>query len=189
MKKLLLIATMALMSVAGFAQTKFAHVNFNELVQLMPETDEARATMNAASAEAQETYQAMVEEFNTKYQQYQQKVSTWTATIRETKERELTEIQARIEEFNASVQQELSLQQNDLMAPIYAKAQEVVQNLAKAGGYAFVLDASTFLYVDPTQSKDLTEEARVALNIPADRTMESLQAELMAEAEAAAAIQ
>ena len=49
MKKILLIAAMAFVSAAGFAQNKFAHVNFTELVQLMPEADEARATMTASS--------------------------------------------------------------------------------------------------------------------------------------------
>ena len=83
MKKILLIAAMAFVSAAAFAQPKFAHVNFTELYQLMPEADEARATMTAASNEAQETYQAMMDEFQTKYSQYQQKASTWTATIRE----------------------------------------------------------------------------------------------------------
>lgn len=185
MKKVLLIAAMAFVSVAGFAQQKFAHVNFSELVQLAPEADQARATMTASNNEAQETYQAMVEEFNTKYSQYQQKASTWTQSIRESKEKELTEIQQRIQEFGQSVQAELQQQEQQLMAPIYEKASKTVQDLAKEGGYIYVFDISTALYVDPAQSTDLTPAARKALNIPADRTLESLQAELQAQAQAA----
>ena len=71
MKKALLIAAAALLSIAATAQPKFAHVNFSELVQLMPEADQARATIQASSQEAQETYEAMVEEFQSKYQTYQ----------------------------------------------------------------------------------------------------------------------
>lgn len=185
MKKVLLIAAMAFVSVAGFAQQKFAHVNFSELVQLCPEADQARATMTASNNEAQETYQAMVEEFNTKYSQYQQKASTWTQSIRESKEKELTEIQQRIQEFGQSVQAELQQQEQQLMAPIYEKANKTVQDLAKEGGYIFVFDISTALYVDPAQSTDLTPAARKALNIAADRTLEALQAELQAQAQAA----
>ena len=69
MKKILLVATLAMMSAAAFAQQKFAYVNFTELVQLMPEADQARATIDASTKEAGETYQAMADEFNTKYQQ------------------------------------------------------------------------------------------------------------------------
>ena len=180
MKKILLIAAMAFVSAAAFAQPKFAHVNFTELYQLMPEADEARATMAAASNEAQETYQAMMDEFQTKYSQYQQKASTWTATIRESKEKELSDMQARIQEFSQNVQQELAAQEQQLMAPLYQKAQDTVTKLAKDGGYVYVFEASSVLYVDPAQSTDLTPAARKALNIPEGRTLEALQAELQA---------
>lgn len=188
MKKIFLVAVMAIVSVAAFSQNKFAHVNFNELVTLMPEADEARAAMNASSVEAQETYQSMVEEFNKKYTDYQQKAQSASISnaVRESKEKELTEIQQRIQQFEQSVQQELQQQQQQLMAPIYQKAQETVNKLAKEGGYIYVLDQTSVLYLDPAQSTDLTPAARKALNIPADRTLESLQAELQAQAEAQA---
>lgn len=186
MKKILLVAALAIVSAAAFAQQKFAHVNFSELVQLMPEADQARTTMDASSKEAAETYQAMADEFNAKYQQYQQKAATWTQAIRETKEKELTDIQQRIQEFNQTVQAELQQQQQQLMAPIYQKAQETIEKLAKEGGYIFVFDQTSALYIDSAQSTDLTPAARKALNIPDDRTLESLQKELQAKAEAQA---
>lgn len=182
MKRILLVSAILLASVSAFAQ-KFAHVNSAELVQLCPEMDQARETLAAASQEAQDTYQAMMEEFQSKYQVYQQKVSTWTPAVRETKERELTEIQQRIQEFDQSIQQELSQQQNLLLAPIQQKVKEVIEKLAKEGGYVYVFDASSVLYIDEAQSTDLTPAARKALNIPAGRTLESLQAELAAKAQ------
>ncbi|MCM1502210.1 MAG: OmpH family outer membrane protein [Bacteroidales bacterium] len=186
MKKIMMIAAMALVSIAAMAQApKFAHVNFNELIQLMPEMDSARDQIDAASREAQETYQAMMEEFQSKYQQYEQKQATWTPAVKQSKEKELGEIQNRIGEFQENIQAELQQQQQVLMAPIYQKAQETVTNLAKAGGYIYVFDASQVLYLDASQSTDLTPAARTALNIPEDRTMESLQAELQAKAAAA----
>lgn len=171
---------MAFASATGFAQAKFAHVNFTELVQLMPEADAARATMTASSNEAQETFQAMADEFQSKYTQYQQKASTWTQTIRESKEKELSDLDQRIQEFQQSIQAELQAQQNQLMAPIYEKATQVVEKLAKAGGYIYVFEQSQMLYLDPAQSVDLTPAARKELGIPEGRTIESLQAELQA---------
>jgi len=186
MKKIVIIAACALTSMAAMAQApKFAHVNFNELIQLMPEMDSARVQSETASKEAQETYQAMVEEFQSKYQQYEQKQATWTQAVKQSKEKELGEIQNRIQEFEAAIQNDMQQLQNQLMAPIYKKAQDVVNNIAKAGGYIYVFDASQVLYIDSTQSVDLTPAARKALNIPDDRTMESLQAELQARAAAA----
>jgi outer membrane protein len=184
MKKILLIAATALAAVTGFAQPKFAHVNSTELVQLCPEMDKARETMTAASNEAQETFNDMQAEFNTKYQTYQSKASTWTQAVRESKEKELTEIQQRLQEFSQTVQMELQQQQETLMQPIYEKVNQVVQDLAKKGGYIYVFDVQSLVYVDATQSFDLTPDARKALNIPADRTLESLAAELQAQQQA-----
>ena len=185
MKKLFLIAAIAATCFAAKAQDlKFAHVDFSELVQLMPEMDKAREVTDAASAEAQETYEAMYQEFQTKYQAYQKNSATWSNTIRETKEKELTDIQTRLQEFQQTVQQELQAQQQQLIAPIYQKAQEVVNQLAKEGGYIYVVDKTSMLYIDDKLSTDLTPAARTALGIPEDRTLESLQAELQAKAQA-----
>ena len=185
MKKILLIAVTAFAAVSAFAQPKFAHVNSTELVQLCPEMDKARETMNAAQNEAQETFNDMQAEFNTKLQTYQSKGSSWTQATRESKEKELTEIQQRIQEFSQTVQMELQQQQDQLMQPIMQKVNETVQEIAKRGGYIFVFDVSSLIYFDTSQSTDLTPEARKALNIPADRTLETLAAELQAQAQAA----
>ena len=179
-----MVAALAIASVTAFAQQKFAHVNFTELIQLMPEADEARATIEASSKEAQETFNSMLEEYNAKYKTYEQKASAWTPAVRETKEKELVEIERRIQEFRQSIDQELQQQQTNLMAPIYQKAKEVVDQLAKAGNYIYVFDINSLLYYDESQSTDLTPAARKALNIPEGRTLETLQAELQAQANA-----
>ena len=128
---------------------------------------------------------SMMEEYQSKFQQYQQKSASWTAAIRETKDKELGDIQQRIQEFEQTIQQELQQQQAQLMAPIQQKAIDTVKKLAKAAGYIYVFDASSLLYVDDNQSVDLTPAARKALGIPDGRTMESLQKELQAAAQAA----
>ena len=185
MKKIILFAAMAVMSLAANAQeVKFAYVDFNELVMLMPEMDQARATLEENQKTNEEILMEMYQEYQTKAQQYQQKAAEWNQTIRETKERELMDIQARLEQTQQSLQQEMQQLQNSLQAPIYEKAQSVVTALAKGQGVAAVFEKGTFLYVDPAQFIDLTADARVALGIPEDRTIESLQAELQAKAQA-----
>ena len=183
MKKLFVIALAALATLTASAQ-QLAKVNFQELVMLMPEMDAARETIAASQKEAEETYSAMVEEYQGKLSQYQQKQATWTAAIRESKERELMEIQNRIQEFQQSISQELQQQQNQLTAPIQEKANNVVTELAKAKGVTVLFDISQAIYFDESKVLDLTAEARKALNIPEGRTLETLQAELQAQAQA-----
>ena len=188
MKKMFLIAAMAVMSVAAGAQDlKFAFIDFNEVIMLMPEMDQARATLEENQKTNEEILMAMYEEYQTKAQQFQQKASTWTPAIRESKEKEIIDIQTRLEQTQQSLQQELQQLQQSLQAPIVEKAQNTVNTLAKTKGVALVFDKSTLLYMDPAQGIDLTPEARVALNIPEGRTIETLQAELQAKAQAAQA--
>jgi outer membrane protein len=182
MKKLFVIALAALATLTASAQ-QLAKVNFNELVMLMPEMDAARATIAASQKEAEETYAAMVEEYQGKATQYQQRQASWTAAIRESKERELYEIQNRIQEFQNSISQELQQQQAQLTAPIQEKATKAVTELAKAKGVTALFDSSQAIYFADSVI-DLTAEARKALGIADDRTLESLQAELQAQAEA-----
>ena len=177
---------MAVMSVAASAQSlNFGYVNFNEIVMLMPEMDAARATMEENQKTNEEILMSMYQEYQTKMQDYQSKASTWTAAIRESKEKELMDIESRLQQTQQSLQQEMQQLQNSLQAPIYEKAQTTVTEIAKAKGLAFVFEQSSLLYIDPAQGVDLTADARKALNIPEGRTLEALQAELEAKAMAA----
>ena len=184
MKKLFVFALAAFATLSLQAQS-FGRVNFSELVALMPEMDQAREVIAASQKEAEETYSAMLEEFQSKYSQYQQKQATWTAAIKESKERELSDMQNRIQEFQANISQELQQQQNQLQAPIYEKANKAVQELAKAKGLTALFDSTQALYFDESKVIDLTPEARKALGIAEGRTLESLQAELQEKAQAA----
>ena len=186
MKKIILIAVMAVMSVAASAQNlKFGYVNFNEIVMLMPEMDAARATLEENQKTNEEILMSMYQEYQTKMQDYQAKAATWTVAIRESKEKELMDIESRLQQTQQSLQQEMQQLQSSLQAPIYEKAQTTVQEIAKAQGLAFVFEESSLLYIDPAQGVNLTTEARKALNIPEGRTLEMLQAELEAKAMAA----
>ena len=186
MKKIILIAVMAVMSVAASAQNlKFGYVDFNEIVMLMPEMDAARATMEENQKTNEEILMSMYQEYQTKMQDYQAKANTWTAAIRESKEKELMDIESRLQQTQQSLQQEMQQLQNSLQAPIYEKAQTTIQNLAQAQGLAFVFEESSLIYIDPAQGVNLTTDVRKALNIPEGRTLETLQAELEAKAMAA----
>ncbi len=185
MKRIILIAAAAFVSFAASAQDlKFAYVDFAELVQLMPEMDQARATMEENSKANEEILMSMYEEYQKKGQEYQQKAATWTPAIRESKEKELMDIQTRFEQTQQSLQAELQQLQGQLQAPVIEKAQKTIEVLAKAKGVAGVFEKTSLLYINPAQMIDLTPEARVALNIPEGRTLEQLQQELAAKAQA-----
>ncbi len=185
MKKIIILAALALTSFAASAQDlKIGYVNFNELVMLMPEMDSVTVQLEAQQKEATETLRAMYDEYQTKGQQFEQKQASWTPAIRDAKMRELQEIENRIRESEQIFQQEIQQMQQMLQAPVLEKAQSIVSGLAKGKGLALVLNQQDMLYFDPALLVDLTPDARLALNIPEGRTLETLQAELQAKAQA-----
>ena len=186
MKKIALIAAAALVTIAASAQDfKLGYVDTSEITELMPEMDSARVQLDAAQKEAQETFQAMVDEYQSKAQQYEQKQSSWTPAIAQSKANELQQIMGRIQEFEQAIQQDLMMLENSLKAPIYTKAQKAIEEVAKSNGVATVFMKSSLLYIDQAQMIDLTPEVRVLVGIPEGRTLETLQAEMEAKAQAA----
>ncbi|MGN0190720.1 MAG: OmpH family outer membrane protein [Candidatus Cryptobacteroides sp.] len=184
MKRILTICAAVFVAASAFAQQKTGYVNTTELIQLQPAMDTVRTQLESAQKETYETYQAMLEEYQTKATTYQQKQASWTTAIRESKQKELNEIGNRIQEFEQTANQDLQQMQQMLQAPIYQKVNEEIQSLAKAKGLAFVFDIASVLYIDPAQSIDLTPELRTILGIPEGRTLQALQEELQAKAAA-----
>lgn len=172
MKKFIVILAFMAAAVTLSAQNqKFGHVNYSEIIQLMAETDSARATMALAQQEANETFQGMVNEYNTKLEQYQQKRASWTPAVTESKERELQEIGQRIQDFEQSIQQELAQRQQALMMPIYQKASEAVKKVAKSLDLVYVYDVTSLLYFDETKSVDISKQLKAELGIPEDKVL------------------
>ena len=90
------------------------------------------------------------------------------------------------EEYQTKLNQ-YQQKQAELMNPIMEKAQKAVQDLAKAQGIIAVFDTGSALYFDEAAVVDLTPAARKSLGIKDGRTLEQLQQELQAQAQAQAA--
>lgn len=183
MKKFILATVLSVICTASFAQ-KFAHVNSQECLQLMPEMDDVRTQMDAIVKENQEVMKSMYDEYQTKVQAYQQNAANWVASIKESKEKEIMEMESRIQETQQNMQQEIQGIQNKLTAPVMQKFQEALNKLSKEGGYIYVVDVAAPLYIDSAQSVDLTPALRKELGIKEGRTLEALAAELQAKQQA-----
>lgn len=186
MKKALLTVAMAIICAGASAQTlKFAHIDTQELMFVLPETEKVNDELAAAQNETRETYQSMIEEYQTKAQQYEAKKATWTPSILQSKEKELQDMVQRIQEFEQSAQQELQELQQQKMAPINEKVHKAITEVAKEGGFVFVFESGSLIYVDEAQSTNIIDKVRAKLGVPEDRTIESVMAAMQAKQAAA----
>lgn len=72
--------------------------------------------------------------------------------IKQTKEKELQDLQKRIQDFQQQAQSDLQKKNDELSKPIYEKANKAIAAVAKENGYKYILDSSvgTVLYSEPS---------------------------------------
>jgi outer membrane protein len=155
LSKAVIILFLVVFTTASFAQVKqkFGHIDSNELLKLMPGRDSATAKITAYSKTLETQLKGMQNELETKYQDYQGNEKNYTDLIKQTKQKELQDIQARIEAFQQSAQDDLEKKQNELLKPIIDKAKAAIEKVAKDNQFTYIFDAGlgVLLYTDPTQ--------------------------------------
>lgn len=119
-----------------------AHINVDELLSVMPETQAAEAEMQKYAMQLEKDLEEMQTEAQNKYQNLIANQNNWTQ-LRLTKEQEELEGMAqRIQQYQGQAQQDLQQKQMELMQPIIEKAQNAVNDVAREKGYTYVLDSS-----------------------------------------------
>ncbi len=147
MKKMLslslfLVILFGSMSLTAQTENKFGHINTNELLRMMPGRDQAQADLERYARELEETFVAMQNEFQTKYQDYLENQETFSQLVRQSRERELQSLQERIMEFQESAQQDIMEQEERLLNPIIEEAREAIQKVGRENGYTYIFDTS-----------------------------------------------
>jgi outer membrane protein len=144
MKKVFILLVAVVFSTAIFAQSgiKLGHINSQELLQAMPESDSAQVKMEKAAKELQDQLEAMQVEFNNKYQDYISKKDTYSELIKQTKETELQQMQQRIQQFQGTAEQDLQKRRTETFKPVLDKANKAISEVGKENGFTYIFDIS-----------------------------------------------
>ncbi len=169
MKKVLkvaVVAAMALCVTSTYAQ-KMGRIQVQEVVMSMPETQTMQTNLEAFRQDLAGNLETMQVEFNNKIADYQSNLNTYTDSVRSLKEKELQDLQTRMQQFEQTAMQEMQAKQNELVAPIIAKAREAIEKVAKDGGYDVVYDesAGALAYVNSSTVTDIAPQVKSALGI------------------------
>ena len=160
--KLTLAVVCVMFSTSLFAQ-KIGRINSQDVVVNRAEFKQAQTQIEALAKDLQAQAETIQVEMNNKLQEYQKGAETMTDAVRQLKEKELTDLNTRLQEFNQVAQQELQKKEQELMEPIIKKANEAISEVAKAGGYAVIMETGSMVYFDEAQVKDITPEVKTKL--------------------------
>jgi outer membrane protein len=172
MKRFLGISAMALFIIFAAqmaeAQTvKFAHINSDELIKSMPEYDSAMAKLEKTRKELVNALEIMQVEINNKYEAYNKESKNLTELVRQTKEQEIQDMQARFQEFQTNAQTKLQEEQTTMTQPIFTKVDKAIKDVGKEGGFIYVFDVAKgqVLYFDDTKSTNVIALVKTKLGI------------------------
>lgn len=149
--KLAFVGIVMVLSTAANAQ-KIAHINLDSLISLMPESKAAQVSVQNYGKQLEQQVTVMQTELQTKYTEYQEKSKDMAEVVRASKEKELNDLNTRIQEFQQQAQVDYQKKTAELSKPVYDKAKQAIDQVAKENGYKYALDTSTglVLYTEPT---------------------------------------
>jgi outer membrane protein len=136
-----LAAVFVLLSSAAFAQVKIGYTNADEILSALPEAKTIEAELKTYSTQIQTELEKKNQDLQKKYQEYLTAVQSgnMAPSIRESKEKELENLQQSLREFQEKAQQDVQSKQQALLSPVYDKIQNAIDDIAKAENYDFII--------------------------------------------------
>lgn len=166
--KLAVAGIMLMMGTYANAQ-KIAHINLDSLISLMPESKAAQQSVQNYGKQLEQQVTVMQTELQTKYAEYQEKSKDMAEVVRASKEKELNDLNTRIQDFQQQAQVDYQRKTAELSKPVYDKAKVAIDQVAKENGYKYALDTSTglVLYTEPTDDILGLVAKKLGITLPA----------------------
>ena len=164
MKNLFFLILASTLALTDAAAQRFGHLDAQGILLTLPERADAQASIEAAAAEYETEVTRMRSELETKFADYQAKVSTWPDAIRQQKERELQQLDAGLQEFGATIQNDLAQMEQQLLAPMIERVRNAIEAVGKEQGFTYIFDISTGVTVY-NGGEDVTDLVKTKLGM------------------------
>lgn len=157
MKKIVFFFAFALIGCVTISQAqtkapKLGYVNSQELLTLMPGAAKADTALAHYMKQLNDAYNAMLQEGQQKAEEYQAQKNNWTEAVRETKEKGISDLQNRMQQFQANAQDSVQARRNQLFQPLLDQAQKAIKAVGKEGNYDYIFDGSALLYANDAEN-------------------------------------
>ncbi len=162
----LLLAVIPFAGIHAQTKIKLGHVNSQELIAAMPESDSAQAQLRKHTQQLETQLEKMQVELNNKYENYINEAEEMSDLIRQTRETELQEMQQRIQQFQMTAEQDLQNTRTKLFRPIFDKANKAIAEVAKENNFMYIFDSGSgaLVYQSP-ESEDIMPLVKAKLGI------------------------
>ena len=136
------VLTMGVSFGVNAQSVKIGHVDSAAIMEMLPERAKLEQDLQTYAAELQSEIQAMYAEYQNKVQDYQANEATMSNLIRQSKQKEILDLETRIQEFQGNADLALQNKQLELITPLIEKVQNAVNVVGKEKGFTYILDKS-----------------------------------------------
>lgn len=144
---------------------KLGHIDSNELMTMMPGRDSAQKVLEIFAKSLEDQLAMMNQEFQTKYQDYLEKEATLLEPIKQARQKELVDLQNRIDEFKGQAQELLGQEETKLVQPLIDKAKKAIDEVAVEKGYTYIFDTGVGALLYYQDSDDIMPFVKAKLGI------------------------
>ncbi len=120
------------------AQTKTGFISIDEVVQLMPEYKKSMADIAQFDSALQINYGETLKELNRQDSIFKADSVKMGNAVKIANKEKMKKLLVELQGFEQSYQQQMQQKQEELMAPVAQKANQLISEVAKANGYAYV---------------------------------------------------
>lgn len=145
---------------------KFGYINTMELIDMLPESRVADSLLTQYTKDVQAQYDSYLSEYKTKSEEYMKNKDNLSEFVASSKLADLQSLEQRIKEFESNSQKMVSQKRQELLAPVLARAQELVNEIAKENGYRMIFDTSTGSLAYAPESDNVIGLVKKKLGLP-----------------------
>lgn len=161
----LFVALACLSTAQAQNPVKLGHVDRQALMLMLPERKTAETKMQDFAQKLDERLRAMMKEYQDKVADAQAQAETMTRTEQQMAMREIQEMEQRISDAQEKAQEDLSKQEEELLAPMVKRTNEAIETVASEQGYTYIFDTSTGVVLYSGGGTDILPLVKTKLGI------------------------
>ena len=131
----------------------------------MPERAKIQKDLETYANDLRSTLETMRKEYETKIKEFQGKQDVMTEVIKNSKIKEITDLEKRITEFQQTAEADLQKKEEELLQPVIDKAKDAINAVAKEGSYTLVLDSSVGVVLYSVEGDDILPAVKKKLGL------------------------
>lgn len=144
----------------------FGYLSYDSALVAMPEYAIVQKKLSDLREAFNQEMRRVEDEFNQKYESFLEGQRDFPRTILLKRQTELQQLMDRNIEFKAQSRLELHQAEEQAMAPLHARLNEVLAKIAREYNFAVIFntDSNALPYIDPTHGIDIQEDVKTRLN-------------------------